>query len=239
MAVPFAKTILARLHAELKPRGFRKQGQTFLKPENDCWQIVNLRTSGFNGACSVHLGVYCTRLEPLPWDAMRLKEYDGHWRADLGEFLEDRRVRWRAGTDEDALTAESIVGALRLALVSMDAISSYDALIRIPLGVGATSDDPPGVCRGDLVNAAREREGLPARIELSHTEGWRNAWHRRQYPDYDPPAQPQPSFDPHIYINQVFQDSTHVSPLADDGVAPLASDDDQDGDRPFRSNLSR
>ena len=185
---PFKKVILERLKGALRPQGFRKNASTYIRSVEECFQIVNLQASQFgtraDQSYTVNLAIYCPRVQPLGKDAAKLKEYEGHWQARIGKFLPSgENAWWRVASVTDAENAaKEIVQALPIALVTMDAISTYDALIRIPPGAGTSSDDPPGHCRWPLINAAREREGLPPVKGFKYTEGWRDSWHRRQYP---------------------------------------------------------
>jgi hypothetical protein len=162
---------------------------------NDCIQIVNLQASQFgtgaNQRYTINLAVYSALLEPLQKEATKLKEYEGHWRARIRQFQRDRRDVWWSVTNDDEAraSAESMVEALAVPLDAMDAISSYNAILRIPRGPGSTSDDPPGgSSKWQVINAGREREGLPPSEAIENVDGARSSWHRRRYPDADADA---------------------------------------------------
>lgn len=178
---PFKKVILDRLTRELRPLGFRRNASTYFRSVEDCFQIVNLQASQFgtraDQSYTVNLAVYCPRVQPLEKDAAKLKEYEGHWRARIGDFLPSGEDAWWRVTSET--DSENAAKEIVQALTAMDAISTYNALIRIPPGAGTSSDNPPGSCRWPLINATREREGLPPLEGFKYTEGWRNSWHRR------------------------------------------------------------
>ena len=184
---PLKQVILERLTLELRPLEFRRNASTYIRLVEDCFQIINLQASQFgtraDQSYTVNLAVYCPRVQPLEKDVMKLKEYDGHWSTRLGTLLPFGSDKWwRVKSEEEAIfAAEAIALAIPIALTTMDAISTYDAMIRIPPGAGTSSDDPPGSCRWPLINAAREREGLPPVKGFKYTAGWRNAWHRRHY----------------------------------------------------------
>lgn len=189
VALSYAKIVLAHLAAVLKPRGFRKSGQTFIRQVDDCFLIVNLQASQFGTGqyqrYTINLSVYCDQLKPREKDPLKLKEYEGQWRARIHAFRSDRRSQWwEVRSDSDAEKAGlEMAQELPIALEAMEGISTYEGLINIPPGVGAGSDDPPGWCVWPIINAAREREGLPPSVGLEPTDGWRSSWHRRRFPD--------------------------------------------------------
>ena len=190
----FAKIILNRLTSELRPRGFRRHSQTYIRPVNDCFQILNLQASQFGNSArqryTVNLAVYSTRLEPLEKDPEKLKEYEGHWQARVGRLtVEDRDVWWQVQSGEEAsAAAEAIVKLLPIILATMNGVSSYEAILRIPQGPGATYDDPPGgTFKRPIIAEGQRREGLPVTEAIEYIPPWRSTWHRRHYPGTEGP----------------------------------------------------
>ena len=199
MALPYAKIILDRLATELKPRGFRRKGQSFFRAVNDCYQLVNLQASQFGSATSqrytINLAVYSTLLEPLTKEATKLMSYEGHWTARIGQLTVDARdVWWNVSREEQAARAATEMAALMpIVLAAMNTASSYEALLSIPRGRGASYDDPPGhTFKWAAIAEAQRREGLPITEanSLEYPAKWRSSWHRRYYPDSEEPEYP-------------------------------------------------
>lgn len=128
--------VLEAMHALLKPRGFRKNGQLFTRPLGDVDHLVQLQKGTSSTAArvsaTVNLAVWVRALAPVRAGRPDPPEVAAaHWSERLGFTMPDRRDVWwpMASAREAEAAAQAIAEALeRHGLPALDRIPSQAAL---------------------------------------------------------------------------------------------------------------
>lgn len=139
----YTKTLLERLHAILKPCGFRKKGATFTRTiDDDVALLVNLQKSTGSDSASVratvNLGVFsfvvsraCDHQDLWRHASATPSIWNCHWRERIGFLMPDPSDRWWTVTSvEEATKAGDEMGAalIRYGLPALDQVGSTDRL---------------------------------------------------------------------------------------------------------------
>jgi len=103
----FKKVLLAKIHAALKPSGFRKTGNTFFSEQDDVVLFIQLQSSSRSTkdvlVATVNLGIFSLSLALKVGNTRRPNILDAHWRERLGYFLPAPHDKWwEVASDEEA-----------------------------------------------------------------------------------------------------------------------------------------
>jgi len=132
------KEVASSLHVEvLKPRGFRKSGNNWVRPDE--WpKAIGLQNSKWNGASeaqfTINLGVSIAKLHELsgavPFTGSP-KEYDCDVRLRIGQLFEYPRDHWwkvNSSESPDRLVKEVAVAIVDHGIPWLESLDSYVAI---------------------------------------------------------------------------------------------------------------
>ena len=134
----YRKIVLTKIYGVLKPEGFKKKGNNFLKPENDVYLIIQLQSSMFSTQndlqLTVNLGVFSTLVEQFFSGLSNPSLVKCHWRERIG-FLEEKNFdKWWTITnsDEAEIAGQEIIKILQeKGLPVLSGLDSTDKLISL------------------------------------------------------------------------------------------------------------
>jgi hypothetical protein len=131
----FKKIILARMHALLKPLGFRKRGNTFSADRDDVLLFIQLqsstRTTHDTLIATVNFGIVSTALTKKQGFRTAPNFLDSHWRERIGRFLPKPQDKWWTvrSEAEAVMVGDEIVTILQArSLPTMNSLASTQQL---------------------------------------------------------------------------------------------------------------
>lgn len=132
----FMKVILEKIHAALKPAGFKKSGTAFLTERNDVVWVVQVQKSQKTTrellVTTVNLGVFSHLLAArLGQDSSKPTVWDCHWQERIGFLVPERYDKWwEVASNEKAHdVGDEIVGILtKHGIPTLEHLSSTSSL---------------------------------------------------------------------------------------------------------------
>jgi len=157
----YTQVIVQQVAKVLKPHGFRRLGNNFLRDNKSVCLIIQIQKSSSSSSSeiklTVNLGIFLWSLAHLHWTEVKRPAVEiSHWRQRIGHVSHYRTDKWwTISSDDEAQHAASEIALVleREVLPLMESLASEEAIRDLWV-----NDTCPGLTNGEKLKYLSELE---------------------------------------------------------------------------------